>query len=75
MYVDANKLEGVLFFGDRNARHFCWGDNICNQLGNELILMLTSETTFLTTNGCRTIALCWCLDPTSAKNELTREKS
>ena len=35
-YTDSNRLDGVIFFGDCNARHFYWGDHFCNQLGQNL---------------------------------------
>ena len=36
-YADSNRLDGVIFFDDCNARHFYWGDHFCNQLGHDLI--------------------------------------
>ena len=32
VYADTNHMEGVLFFGDCNARHLYWGDQKCNAL-------------------------------------------
>ena len=67
VYADTNHMEGVLFFGDCNARHLYWGDQKCNALGNELISLVPTYTilndgqpTFLSINGQSVIDLCIC---------------
>ena len=47
-YADSNELDGVVFFGDWNARLFYWGDHFCNQLWhdfNNVLPILASWTT------------------------------
>ena len=60
-------MEGVLFFGDCNARHYYWGDQKCNELGNELLSLLPTfsilndgEPTFVSVNGQSVIDMCIC---------------
>ena len=64
-YADKNHMEGVLFFGDCNARHYYWGDQKCNELGNELLSLLPTfsilnngEPTFVSVNGQSVIDMC-----------------
>ena len=67
VYADTNHMEGVLLFGDCNARHLYWDDQKCNALGNELISLVPTYTilndgqpTFLSINGQSVIDLCIC---------------
>ena len=66
-YADKNHMEGVLFFGDCNARHCYWGDQKGNELGNELLKLLPTfsilnngEPTFVSINGQSVIDMCIC---------------
>ena len=66
-YADSNRLDGVIFFADCNARYFYWGDHFCNQLGHGLIIILPifsilndGELTFRSINGYSVIDLCIC---------------
>ena len=55
-YAYKNHMEGVLFFGDCNARHYYWGDQKCNELGNELCLV---PTFFILNDGEPTFVSQW----------------
>ena len=64
-YVDKRCPNGTLFFGDLNARHTYWGDNLCTLLGEELVQLTDhfsflndGESTFLAANGFSVINLC-----------------
>ena len=69
-YVDRNRLNGALFFGDLNARHTYWEDKSCNLVGEELVqiadhfsILNDGKPTFLTANGYSVIDLCNCYGP------------
>ena len=66
-YADKNHMECVLFFGDCNARHYYWGDQKCNEIGNELLSLLPTfsilndgEPTFVSVNGQSKFDMCIC---------------
>ena len=65
-FYHEHNLEGVLFLGDCKARHFLWGDSICNPNGYLLLESLSAEDnilnsgkkSFLSSNGSSVIDLC-----------------
>ena len=60
-------MEGDRFFGDCNARHCYWGDQKCNELGNEPLSLIPTfsilndgEPTFVSVNRQSVIDMCIC---------------
>ena len=65
-FIAKHDLDGMLFMGDCNARHYYWGDSSCNKNGDMLvenisiddIIVNDGEETFLASNGSSVIDLC-----------------
>ena len=65
-FIVKHELDGMLFMGDCNARHYYWGDSSCNKNGDMLveniaiddIIVNDGEETFLASNGSSVIDLC-----------------
>ena len=65
-FATKHEIDGILFMGDCNARHFFWGDSTCNRNGELLAESLSSEDsvinngeeTYLSANGSSVIDLC-----------------